>query len=188
MLPFSEVLSTSVADGPSGDDMQDEPDRTIPVPPSRSGRTRRTGAVALTLIATVSVLALALSYAWVSYVRTTECPSYHYGDPSYFGMTVTRKSANWSVEVTSSQRGLYADTMFVQIVDPGGATLLGRTAWSSLTASLWSTYHVVYEDNHPEVPLVCEGDRLIVGRGSFPSGSGLWAVRGDSTIGWTTLW
>ncbi len=160
----------------------------VSAPPSRTGRTRRTGAIALAVIATVSVLAPALSYAWVSYVRATECPSYHYGDPSYFGMTVTRESANWSVEVTSSQRGLYADTMQVQILDATGLTLLHRTTWSSLTASGWSTNHVVYEDNHPEVPLVCEGDRLIVDRGAFPSGGVLWAIKDDSTIGWTSLW
>ncbi len=156
-------------------------------PPRRRASGRRTGAIALAAIATISAVALALTFAFVSYVRTTECPSYHYGDPGHFGMTVTRGQTNWTVEVTSGQRGLHPNTTYVQIIGPSHDILLGRTPWSALTASDWSAYHVLYQDSRPEVPLVCEGDRLIVDTGTFPSGSSLWVMSEAGMIGWTTL-
>ncbi len=161
-----------------------------PLPPSVrpwGGAWRLGGTVVAALLA-ISAVALSLSFALVSHIRATECPSYHYGDPSYFGMAVSRHALNWTVTVTSTQRGYEPNGTHVEIRDPRGVLDLGRTPWSALTTANWSTYHVLYEDSQPVVPSVCEGDRLIVDAVTYETGSVLRVLSHGSFIGSATLY
>jgi hypothetical protein len=138
-------------------------------------------------IAAISAVALALSFALVSHIRATECPSYHYGDPSHFGMSVERHADNWTVTVVSSQRGYDPNTTYLQIRDPGGVAVLGTTPWSALNTANWSMYRILYADSQPVVPSVCEGDRLVIDTQTYSSGSALWVINKDVFIGAVTL-
>ncbi|OGS48782.1 MAG: hypothetical protein A3K68_00160 [Euryarchaeota archaeon RBG_16_68_13] len=151
------------------------------------GGARKTGVTVVAAIAAISGVALALSFALVSHIRATECPSYHYGDPSHFGMSVTRHATNWTVTVVSSPRGYDPNTTYVQTRDSRGSPVLGRTPWSDLTVANWETYHILYEDSQPVVQFVCEGDRLVVDSTTYSSGSVLHVFNRDVLVGSATL-
>ncbi len=153
--------------------------------PRRAGRSK--GLAILAAIVTVSAVALALTYALAAHIQSTECPSYHYGDPSTFGMAVVRDSENWTATVVSSQRGVHQDSTFVQVRTPAGGILMDRNAWSNLTDEGWPMNHIVYEDSRPLTPFICEGDRLVIDASAFASESRLLVFAGETMIGSATL-
>lgn len=155
-------------------------------PPRSAGR--RKGLAILAAIVTVSAVALALTYALAGCIQTTECPSYHYGDPSHFGMAVVRNAENWTATVVSSQRGYHHDSTFVQVRTPTGGILMDRNAWSNLTTAGWPLNHIVYEDSRPLTPYICEGDRLVIDVFAFARESRLLVFAGETMIGSAILY
>jgi len=154
-------------------------------PPRGAGR--RKGFAILAAIVTVSAVALALTYALAVQIQTTECPSYHYGDPYHFGMAVVRNAENWTATVVSSQRGYHQDSTFVQVRTPTGGILMDRNAWSNLTQDGWPLNHILYQDSRPLTPYICEGDRLVIDASVFARESRLVVFAGESMVGWATL-
>jgi len=155
-------------------------------PPRSAGR--RKGLAILAAIVTVSAVALALTYALAGYIQTTECPSYHYGDPYHFGMAVVRNAENWTATVVSSQRGYHQDSTFVQVRTPTGGILMDRNAWSNLTQDGWPLNHILYQDSRPLTPYICEGDRLVIDSSAFELESRLLVFARETMIGAATLY
>ncbi len=142
--------------------------RTAPLErPRDGGKKRRTTLIAIILVsATVTIAAVLIGFSQ-QYVN----PGCHQGSVTDVNLAITQEGANWSVLIQTFLPSHLPNRTYLQIRDTSGILLLNQTQWSVLVPNSWTTYHAVYEDNHPGAPEVCSGDRLMISRAAYPVGS-----------------
>ncbi len=144
--------------------------------------------VSLAVIAAMLTVYGGLAWAYAGETVPLECRRSTGTSPPEPGFTVTREgtawSGNWSVVFSYRWGGgvFPKSQLFLRQRDPFG-DWVGPMQLTSLTPANWPTFHVLFEDRHPQFETLCNGDRLFIDGRAFLSGSeGQVCDRDENTI------
>ncbi len=133
------------------------------------------------VIATILMVAITVVLAAVLYVMVA---AFILPQDRIVQLTVTveRRGTNWMVEVVRAPADLLPERTYLLVKNTQGATVLPKTAWSSLTPANWDETKALYDDANPDAPEIRAADSLLLDTVQYPAGSQVVISSSDSVL------
>ena len=120
------------------------------------------------VIAVILLLAITVVLASVMYITISSLMPSAPQNPTPLGASVTRRGTQWEVEVIAVSSGVSTSSVYMQVLDSNGSTLIPTTPLANFTG---------FMDLSP-TGILNPGDRIHLPVALYPAGC--WIILGDN--------